>query len=169
MSDALAAARVEILPARSADEIATVKTLFREYAGSLGVSLCFQGFDQELAEMPGAYAPPAGRLFLVHVNGQPAGCVGLRPLDGGDGGKDRCEMKRLYLRPVCRGLGLGRRLAELIIADARAIGYRKLVLDTLADMTAARALYADLGFREIPAYYDNPLPGVLYAELDLRK
>ena len=166
MSDALAAARVEILPARSTDEIATVKTLFREYAASLGVSLCFQGFDQELAEMPGAYAPPAGRLFLVHMDGAAAGCVGLRPLDSSH---DRCEMKRLYLRPVCRGLGLGRRLTELIIADARAIGYRKLVLDTLADMKAARALYADLGFREIPAYYDNPLPGVLYAELDLRK
>jgi GNAT superfamily N-acetyltransferase len=166
VSDAPAAARVEILPARSADEIAMVKTLFREYAASLGVSLCFQGFDQELAEMPGAYASPAGRLFLVHVNGQPAGCVGLRPLDGGEG---RCEMKRLYLRPGHRGLGLGRRLAELIIAEARDIGYRKLVLDTLADMKTARALYAELGFREISAYYDNPLPGVLYAELDLRK
>jgi len=166
VSDALAAARVEILPARTADDIATVKELFLEYATSLGVSLCFQGFDKELAELPGAYAPPAGRLFIARVDGKPAGCVGLRPLDSGH---DRCEMKRLYLRPICRGLGLGRRLAELIIAEARTIGYRRLVLDTLADMKAARALYADLGFREIPAYYDNPLAGVLYAELDLRK
>ncbi len=166
MSDAAAVARVEILPARNADEIATVKILFLEYANSLGVSLCFQGFDDELAELPGAYAPPAGRLFIAHVDDKPAGCVGLRPLDSG---RDRCEMKRLYLRPICRGLGLGRRLAELIIAEARTIGYRKLVLDTLADMKVARALYADLGFREIPAYYANPLPGVLYAELDLRK
>jgi ribosomal protein S18 acetylase RimI-like enzyme len=166
VSDAPAAARVEIMPARSAADIAAVKALFLEYANSLGVSLCFQGFDEELAELPGAYAPPRGRLYLVHIDGAPAGCVGLRPLDSGH---DRCEMKRLYLRPICRGLGLGRRLTELIVADARDIGYRKLVLDTLADMKAARALYADLGFREIPAYYDNPLPGVLYAELDLRK
>ncbi|HEY7688215.1 MAG TPA: GNAT family N-acetyltransferase [Dongiaceae bacterium] len=164
MSDALAAARIEILPAQSADEIAAVSTLFQEYAASLDVSLCFQGFDKELAEMPGAYAPPLGRLFLVHVDGRPAGCIALRPLDED---RNRCEMKRLYLRPGNRGLGLGRRLAELVIAEARSIGYRKLVLDTLADMKEARALYAGLGFREIPAYYDNPLPGVLYAELDL--
>jgi GNAT superfamily N-acetyltransferase len=166
VSEARAAARVEILPARSSDEIVTVMELFLEYATSLGVSLCFQVFDKELAELPGAYAPPAGRLFIARVDGKPAGCVGLRPLESSH---DRCEMKRLYLRPICRGLGLGRRLAELIIAEARAIGYRKLVLDTLADMKAARVLYADLGFREIPAYYNNPLPGVLYAELDLRK
>jgi ribosomal protein S18 acetylase RimI-like enzyme len=165
VSEALAAARIEILPARAAGDIATVKDLFQEYAASLGVSLCFQGFDKELADMPGAYAPPLGRLFLAHVDGRPAGCVGLRPLDAG---KERCEMKRLYLRPGHRGLGLGRRLTQLVIAEARSIGYRKLVLDTLADMTAARALYAELGFREIPAYYDNPLPGVLYAELDLK-
>jgi ribosomal protein S18 acetylase RimI-like enzyme len=166
VSDAPAAALVEILPVCSADEIATVKGLFLEYANSLAVSLCFQGFDEELAELPGAYAPPRGRLYLVHVDGAAAGCVGLRPLDSGH---DRSEMKRLYLRPSFRGLGLGRRLAELVIAEARAIGYRKLVLDTLAEMKSARALYADLGFREIRAYYDNPLPGVLYAELDLRK
>jgi GNAT superfamily N-acetyltransferase len=153
------------MPARTAADIATAKALFLEYASALGVSLCFQGFDKELAEMPGAYAPPLGRLYLVRVEGRPAGCVGLRPLDAN---KERCEMKRLYLRPGHRGLGLGRRLGELVIAEARLIGYRKLVLDTLADMTAARALYADLGFREIPAYYDSPLPGVLYAELDLR-
>lgn len=168
MSEALAATRIEILPVRTADEIAAVKALFLEYQDSLGVSLCFQGFDTELAELPGAYAPPAGRLYLAQVDGVLAGCVGLRPLVSAynDG---RCEMKRLYLRPNCRGFGLGRRLAKLIIAEARKIGYRRLVLDTLADMGEARALYASLGFREIPAYYDNPLPGVLYAELDLTR
>jgi ribosomal protein S18 acetylase RimI-like enzyme len=168
MSEALAAARIEILPARTADEIATVKALFLEYQNSLGVSLCFQGFDKELAELPGGYAPPAGRLYLAQVDSAIAGCVGLRPLVSpyNDG---RCEMKRLYLRPNFRGLGLGRRLAKLIIAEAGKIGYRRLVLDTLADMGEARALYASLGFREIPAYYDNPLPGVLYAELDLTR
>jgi ribosomal protein S18 acetylase RimI-like enzyme len=168
MSEALAAARIEILPARAADEIATVKVLFLEYAASLGVSLCFQGFDKELEELPGSYAPPGGRLYLASVDGAVAGCVGLRPLVSAysDG---CCEMKRLYLRPNSRGLGLGRRLAKLIIADARKIGYRRLVLDTLADMTEARALYASLGFREIPAYYENPLSGVLYAELDLTR
>lgn len=166
MSDAPAAARIEILQARTVDDIAIAKRLFQEYADSLNVNLCFQDFDRELAEMPGAYVPPRGRLFLAQVDGAPAGCVGLRPLDSSI---DKGEMKRLYLRPGHRGLGLGRRLTELIIAEARTIGYRSLVLDTLADMKAARALYADLGFREIPAYYENPLPGVLYAELDLRR
>lgn len=169
MSDALAATRIEILPARTADEIAAVKALFLEYQASLGVSLCFQGFDKELAELPGGYAPPAGRLYLAQVNGAVAGCVGLRPLESVTNGDGRGEMKRLYLRPDFRGLGLGRRLAKLIIAEARAIGYRRLVLDTLADMGEARALYGSLGFREIPAYYDNPLSGVLYAELDLTR
>lgn len=168
MSEALAATRIEIVPAQAADEIVAVKALFLEYQDSLGVSLCFQGFDKELAELPGSYAPPAGRLYLAQVDGAVAGCVGLRPLVAAysDG---RCEMKRLYLRPDFRGLGLGRRLAKLIIAEARKIGYRRLVLDTLADMGKARALYASLGFHEIPAYYDNPLSGVLYAELDLTR
>jgi len=169
VSDALAATRIEILPARTADEIATVRELFLEYAESLGVSLCFQGFDKELAELPGSYAPPAGRLYLAQVDGAVTGCVGLRPLESGANGDGRCEMKRLYLRPNSRGLGLGRRLAKHIIAEARAIGYRRLVLDTLADMGEARALYGSLGFREIPAYYANPLSGVLYAELDLTR
>jgi GNAT superfamily N-acetyltransferase len=165
VSEALTATRIEILPARTADEIAAVKSLFLEYATSLGFSLCFQGFDRELAELPGAYAPPEGRLYLALVDGEAAGCIGLRPLQA-DG---RCEMKRLYLRPKSRGLGLGRRLAKLIVAEARAIGYRRLVLDTLEPMKEARALYASLGFREIPAYYHNPIPGTLYAELDLSR
>lgn len=139
-----------------------VRALFMEYAQSLGFSLCFQGFDKELATLPGAYAPPRGRLFLAQIGGDVAGCVGLRPL-----GEGRCEMKRLYVRPAFRGNGLGRRLAETAIAEARAIGHPRMVLDTLDSMAAARRLYASLGFREIPAYYDNPLNGVIYAELAL--
>jgi ribosomal protein S18 acetylase RimI-like enzyme len=163
MSDAALAAGIRIAPASGAADIATVRALFLEYADALGVSLCFQGFDEELATLPGAYAPPPGRLLLARRGAEVAGCVGLRPLDAARG-----EMKRLYLRPQFRGHGMGRRLAEAVIAEARAIGYASLVLDSLASMRAARALYDSLGFREIPAYYDNPLPGVLYAELDLR-
>jgi ribosomal protein S18 acetylase RimI-like enzyme len=158
----LSAAALRITAADSPDEIAAVRALFLEYARSLGVSLGFQGFDQELATLPGAYAPPRGCLLIARQRAEIVGCVALRPLDA-----ERCEMKRLYLRPAGRGQGAGRQLAESIIAAARAIGYRRMVLDTLAQMPAARALYASLGFREIPAYYDNPLPGVLYAELDL--
>lgn len=142
--------------------MAAVHGLFLEYANSLGFKLCFQGFDQELATLPGSYAPPEGRLFLARVDGAIAGVVGVRPLDG-----KRCEMKRLYVRPNSRGLKLGRRLAELAIAEARNIGYGQMVLDTLDKMKEARALYAGLGFHEIPAYYDNPLDGVIYAQLDL--
>jgi ribosomal protein S18 acetylase RimI-like enzyme len=164
MSDAALAAGIRIAPASGAADIATVRALFLEYADALGVSLCFQGFDEELATLPGAYAPPPGRLLLARRGAEVAGCVGLRPLDAARG-----EMKRLYLRPQFRGHGMGRRLAEAVIAEARAIGYASLVLDSLASMRAARALYDSLGFREIPAYYDNPLPGVLYAGLDLRR
>jgi len=120
--------------------------------------------DRELATLPGAYSPPHGRLLLARQGAEVAGCVALRPLEA-----DRCEMKRLYLRPPFRGQGIGRDLAEAIIAEARAIGYRSICLDTLASMDAARAMYASLGFRAIPAYYDNPLPGVLYAALDLTR
>jgi putative acetyltransferase len=162
MSDAALAARVRIAPAQGAADVAVVRDLFREYADGLGVSLCFQGFDEELATLPGAYAPPRGILLLARRGDDVAGCVGLRPLD-----ENRGEMKRLYLRPRFRGTGLGRRLAEAVIAAARAAGYRSLVLDSLASMGAARALYDSLGFGAIPAYYDNPLPGVLYAALDL--
>jgi ribosomal protein S18 acetylase RimI-like enzyme len=145
-------------------DIEAVRALFLEYAQSLGFSLCFQGFDRELTTLPGSYAPPRGRLLLARVGGDVAGCVGLRPLEG-----ERCEMKRLYVRPACRGLGLGRRLAETAIAEARAIGYPVMVLDTIESMVAARRLYAGFGFREIPAYYHNPLDGVIYAELDLTR
>jgi len=169
VSKTLAATRIEILPVRTADEIAAVRDLFLEYAKSLSFSLCFQDFDRELAELPGGYAPPGGRLYLALVDGEAAGCIGLRPLQADVSGDGRCEMKRLYLRSKYRGLGLGRRMAQLIVAEARGIGYECLVLDTLPTMDEARALYASLGFREIPAYYHNPIPGTLYAELDLTR
>ncbi len=163
MSEAPAAG-LRIAPAADCADIGHARALFLDYANSLGFSLCFQGFDEELATLPGDYAPPAGALLLAWRGADPVGCVGLRPFDA-----DRCEMKRLYLRPDCRGAGDGRRLAAAIIAAARRVGYRSMLLDTLESMRAARALYAGFGFREIPAYYENPLPGVIYAELDLHR
>lgn len=143
--------------------IKAVRELFLEYAQALGFSLCFQGFDKELAELPGMYAPPAGRLLLATVNGAAAGCAGLHALEG-----DICEMKRLYVRPSWRGAGLGRKLAETMIAEARAIGYRRMRLDTLAGkMDRAISLYRQLGFAEIPPYRSNPIDGALYMELKL--
>ena len=147
----------------SANELDDVRALFREYEKWLDYDLCFQGFEAELAGLPGRYAPPSGRLWLAEVHGQLAGCVGLRSLDA-----NVCEMKRLYVRDFARGKGVGRALAQRVLEDARAIGYRAMRLDTLPDrMQAANALYDALGFREIPAYYDNPLPGVRYMELAL--
>jgi ribosomal protein S18 acetylase RimI-like enzyme len=154
---------VEIRPAHGAEDMATLRALFLEYQDWLQVDLCFQDFETELATLPGGYAPPAGALWLAYVNRELAGCVGLRPHEA----KAACEMKRLWLRPNSRGLGLGRRLAVTCIAAARAAGYRTICLDTLSFMDAARSLYADLGFHEIPAYYDNPLDDVRYLELDL--
>ncbi len=151
----------DIVPAGAAD-VEVVRGLFLAYARSLGFSLCFQGFDKELAELPGCYAPPEGALLLARFAGRPVGCVGMRPL-----GRERCEMKRLYLDPEARGGGLGRRLAQAVVEVARAAGYRRICLDTLDAMAAARAIYAEMGFEEIPAYYDNPLPGVRYYELEL--
>jgi RimJ/RimL family protein N-acetyltransferase len=139
-----------------------VRDLFREYQRAIGVDLCFQGFAEELATLPGAYAPPRGRLLLATIDGHPVGCVALRPLDG-----DAAEMKRLYVRPAAQGQGLGRRLATAIIAAARALGYRSVRLDTLASMTDAIALYRALGFVEISPYRPNPLPGPRYFELTL--
>lgn len=162
---AAAAARrdgIRLLATPAPAELAAVRLLFGEYARSLGVDLDFQDFDAELAGLPGAYAPPRGALFLVTVHGEPAACAAMRPLDDG-----ASEMKRLYVRSAFRGLGLGRRLARATIAAARAAGHRAIRLDTLPGMGEAQALYEALGFRDIPAYRHNPVPGTRYLELDL--
>lgn len=138
------------------------KRLFAEYAGSLDVDLEFQDFERELRELPGEYAPPAGSLLLALDGEEAAGCVALRELGGA-----MCEMKRLYVRPAFRSTGLGRRLAEAVMDEARSIGYRRMRLDTLPSMQAAAALYTSLGFREIAAYRYNPVAGSKFMELDL--
>jgi len=154
---------LKFIAAALPEQIAQVRELFLEYAGSLGFSLCFQSFDQELAGLPGKYAPPEGRLLLAEYEGQLAGCVALRKLEHAV-----CEMKRLYLRPAFRGKGLGRVIAERLIAEAREIGYGRMRLDTVEPvMRDAVAMYRRLGFREIPAYRENPMAGTLYKELDL--
>ena len=153
----------ELAQAETPEQIAVIRELFLEYANSLGFSLCFQSFDQELAALPGDYAPPEGRLILATRGGRASGCAALHKIDG-----ESCEMKRLYVRPQFRGKGLGRILAEQIISDARAIGYKRLRLDTVEPvMTAAVAMYRGLGFREIPPYRANPIEGALYMELEL--
>lgn len=160
---------MRIAPARSAFEIAIARALFQEYADALGIDLCFQGFTDELRDLPGAYAPPRGELLLGWDGDDAAGCVALRPLPAPRGGDDVCEMKRLYVRPAQRKTGLGRALAEAIIAAARDRGYARMRLDTLATMTPAMTLYRALGFVEIPAYYGNPLEDVRYFELRLER
>jgi GNAT superfamily N-acetyltransferase len=153
--------RPDIHSAGPAD-IAACRELFVEYQRALGVSLCFQGFDRELADLPGDYVPPRGGLWLVYVDGEPAACVALRPLEA-----DAAEMKRLYVRPAHRGSGLGRGLVEHVIAAARAAGYRSLRLDTLPSMAEAQRLYEQLGFVEAPRYNDNPVSGVRFLALGL--
>jgi len=149
--------------AESPSQIAQARELFLEYAQSLGFSLCFQNFDQELAALPGDYAPPEGRLLLAEYEAQLAGCVALHRLDSAI-----CEMKRLYLRPQFRGHGLGRALAERIIAEARQIGYQRMRLDTVEPvMKDAVVMYRRFGFKDIAPYRPNPNPGVLYLELQL--
>jgi putative acetyltransferase len=154
----------DVRGAESPEQISAVRELFLEYAESLGFSLCFQSFDKELAELPGDYAPPEGRLLLATHEGTPVGCVALHKL-----GPEICEMKRLYVRPQFRGKGLGRALAERVIGDARQIGYKQLRLDTVEPrMQAAVAMYRQLGFREIASYRENPIAGALYMELELK-
>ena len=153
---------VVVRPAQSAGDIAEARRLFREYEASLDVDLRYQGFEREVAELPGAYAPPRGRLLLAVDDSAPAGCVGLRPL-----GDEVCEMKRLYVRPAHRRRGIGRMLAQRAIASARAIGYERMVLDTLATMHEAHGLYAALGFADTVPYAFNPIHGARYLALEL--
>lgn len=140
-----------------------IRELLEEYGRSLGFDLRFQNFSRELAQLPGAYAPPGGRLLLVTSGSSPVACAGIRKIGNGV-----CELKRMYVRPVWRGLKLGRHLALLLIDEARRIGYEKMRLDTIATMVEAIALYRSLGFRDIEPYYDNPIPGAIFMELDLR-
>jgi GNAT superfamily N-acetyltransferase len=150
-----------ILPVRDEADLKAAIALFYAYAGSLGVDLTYQKFAEEMAAMPGKYAPPEGALLLAKaMDGTALGCVGLRPLGGGV-----CEMKRLYVTPDARGLGLGQALADAVVTEARRIGYREMKLDTLPRLNAAIALYRAMGFREIPAYYDTPIAGTLFFSL----
>jgi putative acetyltransferase len=155
--------QIALLQATLPEHIEEVRSLFLEYGSSLGFSLCFQSFDEELKNLPGAYGPPDGRLLLAHCSGHAAGCIALRKLDTGI-----CEMKRLYVRPGDRGLGLGRMLVERLIAEARAIGYERMRLDTIESaMKDAIALYRKMGFREIAPYSKVPIESALWMELVL--
>ncbi len=159
-----AATGLRIAEASGPADIAAARLLFEEYAASLGVDLAFQGFEEELATFPGSYAPPSGRLLLARDGSEFAGCVALRRLEA-----EVCEMKRLYVRAAFRGHGLGRMLAEAVTRNARALGYRRMRLDTLPTMASALVLYRQLGFREIPPYRSNPVVGSLFLELELER
>lgn len=158
--------RIDLTPADSPELLALAREIFREYAEQLGVDLGFQSFDDELARLPGDYAPPQGALLLAFVDGELAGCGAVRPLVDVDYA-NACEMKRLYVRRPFRRFGIGRLLAQALMDHATGAGYSVMLLDTLDDMEAARGLYASLGFEEVPPYYYNPLPGAHYLKADL--
>jgi GNAT superfamily N-acetyltransferase len=154
---------MQLFQATSEDQIQQARGLFEEYAAWLEISLCFQNFDKELANLPGHYAPPSGRLLLAKEADELAGCIALRQIEPGVS-----EIKRLFLRQKFRGKGLGRVLVEAIIEEARKIGYRRIRLDTLPDrMDKAVSLYRSIGFREIAPYYENPVEGATFMELTL--
>ena len=155
---------IHIETARFPEQLEAVRTIFREYAESVGIDLSFQNFDSELADLPGKFAAPRGRVLLACDDEAVVGCVALRPLD-----ETTCEMKRLYVRPSGRGLQIGKQLAKLICALARESGYRRIRLDTLPTMHAALQLYASLGFEPIPAYVFNPIAGAIFLECDLTR
>lgn len=157
---------IRFITPTTAQELETLRHIFREYAQQLQVDLCFQGFEAELAELPGEYAEPRGALLMALQNEEVVGCCALRPLDSVDY-VNACEMKRLYVRAGLRGAGIGRQLAEAILDAARLAGYDCVLLDTLDDMESARALYQDLNFEEIPPYYHNPIEGAHYLKVNL--
>ena len=152
---------LDIRPCR-AEDVDAVRALLREYQAEIGVDLCFQGFDAELAGLPGAYVEPKGLLLCAQADGHPVGCIALRPVDC-----ETAEMKRLFVRPTHRGKGLARALVVELIRRARDLGYSRICLDTLPGMERAQALYASLGFRDIPAYIHNPVAGTRYMGLSL--
>lgn len=158
---------IEFLTPATPEQLAATRLIFQEYADQLGVDLCFQNFEAELAGLPGDYAPPQGCLLLALVDGEIAGCCAMRPLETVDY-PNACEMKRLYVRRDFRRFGLGRQLADAVLDAARIAGYHSVLLDTLSDMEAARALYQDLGFKDIPPYYHNPVAGAHYLKVDLQ-
>lgn len=157
---------IQFITPESLEHLAATRQIFTEYATQLGIDLCFQNFASELADLPGEYSPPTGLLLLALVDGELAGCCGLRALDSVDY-PNAAEMKRLYVRKAFRRFGLGRQLAEAVLDGARMAGYHSVLLDTLDDMESARALYAELGFEDIPPYYHNPIPGAHYLKVDL--
>jgi putative acetyltransferase len=161
-----AMAMIEVLTPATPELLEATRAIFREYAASLDVDLCFQRFDDELAGLPGEYAAPEGALLLALVDGQVAGCGAMRPLRDVDH-VNACEMKRLYVRPAFRRYGLGRLLAQALLDRGMQAGYSHMLLDTLDDMEAARGLYASLGFEEVPPYYFKPIPGAHYLKADL--
>ena len=156
---------IEIFEALSAADIAAARVLFKEYAASIGVDLCFQGFDDELRSLPGKYAPPRGGLFLATSDEILVGCVAVRPLKT----EGIAELKRLYVRPQARGYGLGRSLTQRAIDRAIEAGYESIRLDTLPSMAGAQRLYRQMGFKEIAPYTFNPVPGVTYMEMQLKE